>query len=93
MKTIKIYNDPGHAWAAIKIQELHDLGIANKISPYSYQRGKTAYLEEDCDLSLYLAAIKQAGQEIQFIDKHTNQQSPIRSYRSYRAYFTSKVQP
>jgi hypothetical protein len=85
MKTITVYNDPNHAWAAVKIKELHALGIADKVSPYSYQRGQTAYLEEDCDLSLYLAAIKQAGQEVQFIDKHTNKHSPIRSYSTYKA--------
>jgi hypothetical protein len=85
MKTIIIYNDPGHAWAAVKIKELRALGIADKVSAYSYQRGQTAYLEEDCDLSLYLAAIKQAGQEIQLTDKHTNKRSPIRSYSTYKA--------
>lgn len=84
MKTITVYNDPGHAWAAVKIAELHALGIADKISPYSYQRGKTAYLEEDCDLSAYLAALKTAGQQVQFIEKHTDKRSPIRSYQSYK---------
>jgi hypothetical protein len=85
MKKITVYNDPGHAWAAVKIAELHALGIAGKISPYSYQRGQTAYLEEDCDLSAYLAAIKATGQEVQFVEKHTNSRSPIRSYATYRA--------
>jgi hypothetical protein len=85
MKKITVYNDPGHAWAAVKINELHALGIAHQISPYSYQRGETAYLEEDCDLSTYLAAIKATGQEVQFVEKHTNNRSPIRSYATYRA--------
>ena len=84
MKTITVYNDPGHAWGAVKISELQALGIADRISTYSYQRGKTAYLEEDCDLSVYLAALKAAGHEIQFKEKHTNNRSPIRSYQSYR---------
>jgi hypothetical protein len=85
MKKITVYNDPGHAWAAVKIEELHALSIADKISPYSYQRGKTAYLEEDCDLSTYLAAIKATGQAVQFVEKHTNNRSPIRSYPAYKA--------
>ena len=84
MKKITVYNDPGHGWGAVKIAELEALDIAHKISPYSYMRGKTAYLEEDCDLSLYLATLKQWGQEVQFIEKHTNKRSPIRSYQSYR---------
>jgi hypothetical protein len=85
MKKITVYNDPGHAWAAVKITELQQLGIADKITAYSYQRGKTAYLEEDCDLSTYLAAIKATGQELQIVEKHTNNRSPIRSYSSYKA--------
>ena len=85
MKTVTVYNDPGHAWAAVKISELQALGIADRISAYSYQRGQTAYLEEDCDLSTYLAALKAAGYEIQFKEKHTNNRSPIRSYSTYKA--------
>jgi hypothetical protein len=85
MKKVTVYNDPGHAWAAVKIAELQQLGIADKITAYSYQRGKTAYLEEDCDLSAYLAAIKATGQEVQIVEKHTNKRSPIRSYSSYKA--------
>lgn len=85
MKTVTVYNDPGHAWAAVKIAELHALKIADQISAYSYQRGQTAYLEEDCDLSRYLAALKAAGHEVQFKEKHTNNRSPIRSYSAYKA--------
>tara|TARA_R110000803_G_scaffold157114_1_gene221559 strand:- start:108 stop:374 length:267 start_codon:yes stop_codon:yes gene_type:complete len=83
MKTVKIYTDRGHGWAAVKTKELRALGIAGQISHYSYQRGQTAYLEEDCDLSVYLAAIKAAGHEPQFVEKHTDQRSPIRSYNTY----------
>lgn len=84
MKTITVYTDPGHGWAAVKISELQALGIDQKISTYSYMRGKTAYLEEDCDLSVYLAALKGAGQEFRFIEKHTDKRHPIRSYAGYR---------
>lgn len=84
MKKITVYNDPGHAWAAVKISELEALDIAHKITPYSYMRGQTAYLEEDCDLSTYLAALKHWGQEVELIHKYTNKNSPIRFYASYK---------
>ena len=40
MKKITVYNDPGHAWAAVKLAELRELGIADKISAY-HSRSKS----------------------------------------------------
>lgn len=81
----KVYADPGHAWAAVKVKFLEELGIADKITPFSYIKGKTAYLEEDCDLSTFVEAYQaKFGQKPVFIEKHTNNSSPIRSYSSYR---------
>lgn len=81
---LKFYSDPGHGWAAVKRQLLVNLGIAEKISAYSYQKGNTVYLEEDCDLSLFCDAVKSRGQVVEFIEKNTNSRSPIRSYEAYR---------
>lgn len=50
------YRDAGHGWVAVKRNILDIIGIADKISMYSYQRGKMAYLEEDCDASLFMNA-------------------------------------
>lgn len=82
---ITVYSDPGHAWAAVKRQLVIDLGIAAKVSTYSYQRGQTVYLEEDCDLSLLIGALRERGIEFTFDEKHTDRRSPIRSYDYYRA--------
>ena len=60
-KAYKFYSDNGHGWLAVKRQELIDLGIIDKITPYSYQRGKTVYLEEDCDVDLFLRTKKAQG--------------------------------
>ena len=83
--TITVYNDPGHAWGAVKRSVLFDLGILKDISPYSYQRGKTVYLEEDCDLFKLQKALEQRGVLYTFIEKYTDKRSPIRSYQSYGA--------
>ena len=82
---IKFYSDPGHGWAAVKRKLLIDLDIADKISPYSYQKGQTVYLEEDCDLSVLIDTLKSKGNTIDFKNKHTNNRSPIRTYESYKA--------
>jgi len=81
---IKFYADPGHGWGAVKRKVLNDLGIANKITEYSYQKGQTVYLEEDCDLSTLVTALAVKGETVQYVEKHTNKYSPIRSYESYK---------
>jgi hypothetical protein len=81
---IMYYTDGGHGWAACKIDTLRALGIANQVSHYSYMRGKTAYLEEDCDFDLLMRALIAKGQEYTIVEKHTNKPHPIRSYATYR---------
>lgn len=87
MKSITLFTDPQHGWAKVSLYELESLNILDKISTYSYMRsnkGKTyAYLEEDCDLSMYLNALDQKGIKFKFIEKHTNKSSKIRSYARY----------
>lgn len=56
MKTYKLHTDPGHGWLAVSIKELSELGIADKITRYSYVKGRMAYLEEDCDLATFFNA-------------------------------------
>ena len=85
MIEINYFTDPGHGWAACKIKTLHALGIADQISFYSYTRGKTAYLEEDCDFSVLLNALTRAGIEYRITEKHTDRRHPIRSYDKYTA--------
>jgi hypothetical protein len=83
--SIKVFADPGHAWARIPKAKLVQLGIADKISPYSYQNGTNAFLEEDCDLSVLIRALIEHGYEIKFNESHANKQSKIRNYSTYRA--------
>ena len=85
-KTIQFYADPGHGWAKVKKSELATLGIAHQISPYSYERGDYAYLEEDCDLSLYIDALRARGCAYKFVGTTcANRSSRIRSYSRYSA--------
>lgn len=82
---IKVFADPGHAWARFPKARLAKLGIADKISTYSYERNGMAFLEEDCDLHLLVNALKGAGYvNIEFDESQTNKSSKIRSYNYYR---------
>lgn len=80
---VKYYQDPGHGWIAIKRNLLQQLNIADKVSPYSYQRGQTVYLEEDRDAYLFVKEMEKNGVEVIPEYVHTNNTSPIRSYASY----------
>jgi hypothetical protein len=85
MKTLKLkfYSDPGHGWLACKVLLLVKLGINKTISSYSYVKGGTAYLEEDCDASRLIHALKAANIEHTIESKNTNRYSPIRNYQSW----------
>ena len=83
--SIKVFGDPGHAWARFPKAKLVQLGIADKISTYSYMNGANAFLEEDCDLSVLVVALRDRGYEIKFNESHANKQSKIRNYSTYRA--------
>lgn len=86
MKTYKFYADSGHGWLAVKTEELMNLGIITRISSYSYMRGATSYLEEDCDAELFFNAYKDKyGVEPKHTYEHTNNRSPIRNYDKYNA--------
>lgn len=81
---ITIYHDPGHSWAKVTRKSLADLGIADKITRFSYQRGEHVYLEEDCDLATFLYAYRQQkGGNPTFTERYTNRSSRIRSYPHY----------
>ena len=89
MKTYIWAVDAGHEWLAVKKQELEDLGIANDISTYSYQKGGTAYLEGDCDAARFIDAYKAThGVEPKTKQgKHWDRQ-PCRSFDMYVPTFT-----
>lgn len=53
------FHDPGHGWLRVKRDTLIELGILDKVSGYSYQSDdrQFVFLEEDCDMTLYVDAI------------------------------------
>jgi len=63
-------NDPGHGWVSVPRTILHEMGIADQVSSYSYQKAGRVYLEEDCDQSLLEARAAELGITINIIDTH-----------------------
>jgi len=83
-KPVIYHTDAGHGWFAVKRDVLAALEILQQVSSYSYMRGATVYLEEDCDASRYFSAVRaRFGRDPAYITKHTDR-SPIRSYDYFR---------
>lgn len=81
VKKFKFYSDAGHGWLAVKRDLLKDMGILGRVSPHSYQRGATVYLEEDDDAALFFKAYERINGRKPEIDVvHVPKHSPIRSY-------------
>ena len=78
------YEDPGHGWLEVPASELLELGIAGEITHYSYLKADMAYLEEDCDLSTFLHAKKEARNEVVFYRVVHQDNTPIRHFDSYQ---------
>lgn len=89
MKTsFDFYTDPGHGWLRVPLVTLIHLGIASKISEYSYWRKGFAYLEEDCDAELLVKALKDNGFKPKFRERVSRERySRIRNYESYQSSF------
>jgi len=83
MKTYVFYEDAGHGWLAVKRKELVELGIITQVSSCSYQKGKTVYLEEDCDAPLFIQAMRTKGVEIDYKETVHPDFSPIRKYERF----------
>lgn len=80
------YNDPGHGWVGVGVSVLKSLGIADKISTFSYlsKNGITAFLEEDGDHALFHFAYRlKFGEFPTYDEEHTNGDSFVRSLPHY----------
>lgn len=82
---LKFHSDAGHGWLAVKRELLNLLGIADKVTSYSYQRGQSVYLEEDCDASLLIKALDARCVAHTIVNIKPKNRSPIRSYASYKS--------
>lgn len=82
MATIKKYfhSDSGHGWLAVKRKEVEELGISGAISDFSYQKGKTVYLEEDKDLSTFKTAMEATGVTLEIKEAKPVKRSNIRGF-------------
>ena len=89
---MKFYSDSMHGWLAVKRNLLKDLNILDKISSYSYQKGKTVYLEEDRDYSLFVSAYNKRFYRYPDITTVEQTEKPhrIRGYKSFVLHWSER---
>jgi len=80
-----MHADAGHGWLAVKTKELNELGIADKITSYSFVKGKTTYLEEDSDMTTYITAQEALGNTVQIKEGKNWEVCPVRYFKRYEA--------
>lgn len=85
MLTFVYHQDSGHGWVAVKRTLLAKYVPLSEITAYSYQKGATVYLEEDCDASKFLKALRATGEHYHLVSKQLYDRHPIRSYEGFRA--------
>lgn len=89
--TYTLHSDPGHAWLEVPFKDLRALGLdpLKCFSGYSYYQlspivgGWVAYLEEDCDLGIFLHCYMTAnnGERPLIRDQYQDGDSFIRMFR------------
>lgn len=82
MKVFNFHSDASHGWLAVPVKLLHEYCILERISNCSYIKGKTAYLEEDCDAEIFVSAWKKDGNQFLYNEKYSDR-SAIRGYPSF----------
>jgi len=83
--TYNYYSDPAHGWMKVPISHFKKYNIdPNKITMFSYMRNNHAYLEEDCDMTYFLNALKEKGINYKIYEYSTNKSSKIRSYERFQ---------
>jgi len=89
---LAFYSDPGHGWLSVKRKLLHQLGINNLISAWSYEKGHSVYLEEDYDVGVLLEALDKKKMAYSVTRNYRDRSSYIRNYTVYKNvedYFTA----
>lgn len=81
--TFKFLSDPRHGWLSVPRSLVDKLGIADRISSFSYQQGNRVYLEEDCDAPLFLKAMYAAGHDVEVVESY-HDNGYVRGMEHYR---------
>lgn len=79
------HSAPQHGWLACKRSLLVELGLLDKVTPFSYQKGNTVYLEEDCDAGLLINKLNELNRSYKIVrGAWYNSSHRIRNYEGFK---------
>jgi len=81
--SLTFHRDPAHGWLEVDRNHIADLAICHWVSRASYVGDDKAYLEQDCDMPLFLEAAERFGWTVTFNESHSNTLSNIRNLPRY----------
>ena len=76
MTTYTYHTDDSHGWLEVPYRDLLNAGLhLSQVSGYSYaqvtdQYVPTLYLEEDCDMPLFLNALQAKGESFELVEQY-----------------------
>ena len=85
-KVFTKYDDAAHGWLEVSYEDLINLNIQNKISNFSYidSNKNLIYLEEDCDMTLFMKSYKEKyNKGIVYVVENNEEVSFIRCLPCY----------
>lgn len=83
-KSFVFYSDFGHGWLEVKLEDVTELSLQDKISGFSYTSGDWFYLEEDSDAQLFIKAYEQKYGKIDIQEQYEDGDSFIKGLNHYR---------
>jgi hypothetical protein len=66
---LTFYHDAGHGWLEVPIETIKAVGVADKITGFSYRKDGNAYLEKKYDAVLFKKAAEEKGLEFEVVEK------------------------
>ena len=81
--SLVFHSDPAHGWLQVDRDHITDLGLLYRISCASYVSDCKVYLEEDCDMPLFLDAAEQFEWSVCYDESHSNTLTTIRNLPRY----------
>ncbi len=89
MKTFKYYETNTNGYLAVKRKLLNTLGLTSKISPNSYQKGQTVYLDQDTDAPVFKQAYEAQGNVLQYSLVNHGSKSWVNTLETYNPTYTA----
>lgn len=92
MTTFTFHTDPGHGWLEVPVAELRRAQLApSDFSAYSFIRGSTVYLEEDCDASIFIRSYEAHVGPFSAQEKHLDYTHWIRALSRIEAILDDEI--